>query len=138
MTAARLSVAARSKAALPAVAATMGPAYHPAAPFHSAGVHRQPSTDRRFRMSIEAVQAFRDRVANDSALQKTCADAIQREDFQRVVTAGAALGFEFTGVEVQQCLASEELSDQELELVAGGGNKGGQFPAGTTLPRNMT
>ncbi|RYF35167.1 MAG: Nif11-like leader peptide family natural product precursor [Comamonadaceae bacterium] len=86
-------------------------------------------------MSIEAVQAFRAHVTGDAALQKTCADAIQRNDFQRVVEAGAARGFTFTATEVQQCLGTEELSDEELELVAGGGNTGTKEPMPTVGPR---
>ncbi|QJW83620.1 Nif11-like leader peptide family natural product precursor [Ramlibacter terrae] len=73
-------------------------------------------------MSVEAVQAFRSLVAGDPALQKTCAAAIAARDPQRVVDAAAARGLVFTAAELQAVLADGELSDMELEMVAGGGS----------------
>lgn len=89
-------------------------------------------------MSVEAVQAFRARVASNPELQKACTQALRSGNIQSIIDAGAVHGHNFTAADLQQCMDAGELSDQELELVAGGGNKGGIFPEGTTPPRNMT
>ncbi|AFY58613.1 bacteriocin propeptide, TIGR03798 family/class IIb bacteriocin, lactobin A/cerein 7B family [Rivularia sp. PCC 7116] len=80
-------------------------------------------------MSIEAVNKFLDKVAQDSTIQEELAQAMQAEnDRQAVVDLGAKHGFEFTGdelvteIEKRQKAAAEsgELSEEELEAVAGG------------------
>lgn len=65
------------------------------------------------------LEAFRARVAEDSDLQEqvsACRDAAS------VVALGQREGFEFTAASVETLLNDGELSDFELELVAGGGS----------------
>ena len=80
-------------------------------------------------MSIQAVNQFLEKVAQDNKIQEELAQAMQAEnDRQAVVELGAKNGFEFTGEELmteiekrQQAAAdSGELSEEELEAVAGG------------------
>ena len=80
-------------------------------------------------MSIEAVNQFLEKVAQDSKIQEELAQAMQAEDDrQAVVELGAKHGFEFTGEELmtevekrqQAAIDSGELSEEELEAVAGG------------------
>ncbi|QJW84031.1 Nif11-like leader peptide family natural product precursor [Ramlibacter terrae] len=72
-------------------------------------------------MSLEAIHAFRSALASDPALQKLCGHASATGDAQSVVDAAAARGFTFSVSELEEVLADGELSDSELELVAGGG-----------------
>ncbi|MGD1913915.1 MAG: Nif11-like leader peptide family natural product precursor [Rivularia sp. (in: cyanobacteria)] len=81
-------------------------------------------------MSIDAVNQFLEKVAQDSKIQEELAQLIQAEDHQRqaVVELGAKYGFEFSGDELmaevekrqQAAVNSGELSEEELESVAGG------------------
>ena len=80
-------------------------------------------------MSIQAVNQFLEKVAQDSKIQEELAQAMQAEDDrQAVVELGAKHGFEFTGEELmteiekrqQAAIDSGELSEEELEAVAGG------------------
>ena len=80
-------------------------------------------------MSIEAVNQFLEKVAQDSKIQEELAQAMQAEDDrQAVVELGSKHGFEFTGEELmtevekrqQAAIDSGELSEEELEAFAGG------------------
>ncbi|AFY58611.1 bacteriocin propeptide, TIGR03798 family [Rivularia sp. PCC 7116] len=80
-------------------------------------------------MSIEAVNKFLDKVAQESKIQEELAQAMQAEnDRQAVVDLGAKHGFEFTGDELmteiekrqKAAIESGELNEEELEAVAGG------------------
>ncbi|WP_083894164.1 Nif11-like leader peptide family natural product precursor [Rivularia sp. PCC 7116] len=80
-------------------------------------------------MSIEAVNQFLEKVAKDSNIQEELVQAMQAEnDRQAVVELGAKHGFNFTGdelmneIEKRQKAAADsgELSEEELEAVAGG------------------
>lgn len=71
-------------------------------------------------MSLEAVAAFRSALAQDVALQKLCAEAIAARDAQGLAGIAASRGFDFTAAELEESVGDGELSDSELELVAGG------------------
>jgi predicted ribosomally synthesized peptide with nif11-like leader len=89
-------------------------------------------TRRRFLMSIAAVQDFLSKVSDDQALQEELAKAMGAENDREAVTALAqAKGFDFTSDELwqeiqarqseaQERQAAGELTDEELEAVAGG------------------
>ena len=87
-------------------------------------------------MSKQGVQAFRDKVSQIPALQQQVRSAIESgEDLSAAVALGQQYGCEFTREEAQevlQCVRGDELSDFELELVAGGSTKpppsGGKSP----------
>ncbi len=66
-------------------------------------------------MSIEHAREFIKRVKNDPDLFKQAASFKTKEERQK--WAGG-LGYDFTGEELKQ--ASAELTDEDLELVAGG------------------
>jgi predicted ribosomally synthesized peptide with nif11-like leader len=80
-------------------------------------------------MSIESVNQFLQKVAQDTQLQEEIAKAMESEnDRQAVVELGAKYGYQFTsdelGQEIQKnqqaAVDSGELSEDELEAVAGG------------------
>ena len=83
-------------------------------------------------MTISAVQEFLDKVAEDEALQAELSQALEAENDRQAVTELAqSKGYEFSPeelwaevqkrqAEAQQSQESEELSDRELEAVAGG------------------
>jgi predicted ribosomally synthesized peptide with nif11-like leader len=71
-------------------------------------------------MSTKAATAFREKIAQSSALQAEVADAVRKDPNGGVVALGQRHGFEFTGEEVLSILNGSELSDFELGLVAGG------------------
>lgn len=83
-------------------------------------------------MSIAAVQDFLSKVSDDQALQEELAKAMGAENDREAVTALAhAKGFDFTSDELwqeiqarqseaQERQAAGELTDEELEAVAGG------------------
>ncbi|QJW83785.1 Nif11-like leader peptide family natural product precursor [Ramlibacter terrae] len=73
-------------------------------------------------MSLEAIQAFRSAVATEPALQQVCASG----NVQAVVDAAAARGYAFSAGELATALRDAELSDSELEMVAGGSSDGGK------------
>ncbi|QJW83727.1 Nif11-like leader peptide family natural product precursor [Ramlibacter terrae] len=77
-------------------------------------------------MSLEAVNAYRAALTTDPALQESARLAVAANDPQQVVQAAAAQGFTFTVGELRAALTDSELSDSELELVAGGGQIGCQ------------
>ncbi|MBB4955146.1 putative ribosomally synthesized peptide with nif11-like leader [Agrobacterium vitis] len=75
-------------------------------------------------MSMEAMQAFYQKVQSEEALQKEAEQAVQ-QGAAAVVALAAREGFEFSEAEVAVELAAlaagqEELSDSDLDLVAGG------------------
>lgn len=80
-------------------------------------------------MSKEAAMAFRDKVCKTPALQQQVKAAIESgSDLTEAVRLGKTCGCEFTAEEAAeclQCLGSDELSEFELEMVAGGAGKGG-------------
>ena len=69
-------------------------------------------------MSSDDLQDFRRRVQIDLRLH----DALKRARAEATVAVGASAGFTFTAEEVLSSVdeASTELSDQQLEAVAGG------------------
>ena len=69
-------------------------------------------------MSLESLQAFRRKVQIDSQLHQS----LRRARAAATVAAGASAGFEFTVDEVLSLVeeATAELSDEQLEAVAGG------------------
>ena len=83
-------------------------------------------------MSIEAVNQFLTKVAEDQELQAELAQAMEAEnDRQAATELGAKHGFKFTSEELASEIANRqskfqtqqsanELSEEELECVAGG------------------
>ncbi|MBB4955145.1 putative ribosomally synthesized peptide with nif11-like leader [Agrobacterium vitis] len=76
-------------------------------------------------MSMDAMQAFYSKVQSEEALQNEAEQAV-RQGAAAVVALGAREGFAFSEAEVVAGLAAlaadeEELSDRDLDLVAGGG-----------------
>ncbi len=75
-------------------------------------------------MSKEAALAFRDKVAETPQLQAQVRRAIEAgESLDEAVRLGKQNGFEFTVAEAQEAMSNfgtSELSDFELEMVAGG------------------
>ena len=69
-------------------------------------------------MSLDDLQSFRRRVQLDSQLH----DALKKARAEATVVVGASGGFSFTADEVLSSVdeASTELSDEQLEAVAGG------------------
>lgn len=75
-------------------------------------------------MSIDALEKFYQHVQNNAALESEATAALQ-EGAAAVVTLAEREGFSFTSEELSIALAhhaasNDELSDEELELVAGG------------------
>ena len=79
-------------------------------------------------MSIEAVNQFLEKVTQDNQLQEELTKAMEAEDDRQAVTDLANnKGYQFTVEELmaeiekrQKALESGELSEEELESVAGG------------------
>ncbi|AFY58614.1 bacteriocin propeptide, TIGR03798 family [Rivularia sp. PCC 7116] len=80
-------------------------------------------------MSVEAVNQFLTKVAEDAQLQEELAKAMQSENDRQAVTELANnKGYDFTGDELMQEIEKRqqaaadagELSEEELEAVAGG------------------
>ncbi len=84
-------------------------------------------------MSMSAVQEFLTKVSEDQALQEQIAKAMESDnDRQSVTDLARSKGFDFTADELGQEISNREaearqkaeageLSDDELEAVAGGG-----------------
>lgn len=75
-------------------------------------------------MSLDALEKFYEHVRNDKTLEQEATAALQ-EGASAVVKLGEREGFSFTTEELTVALAhhaatNDELSDDELELVAGG------------------
>ena len=80
-------------------------------------------------MSKESALKFRDKINASPELQAKVRNAFsQGKDLSEMVALGAQNGFAFTAEEAQEALAGAgegELSDFELEMVAGGSLKPG-------------
>ena len=77
-------------------------------------------------MSLEQANAFRDYVSQNEGVQKEIRSALMTES-AKVSEIAAKHGFTFTSEEGQQAWASaqdNELSDFELDMVAGGSRSG--------------
>ncbi len=69
-------------------------------------------------MSIESAKAFLKKLASDESFKKKIEGAASDEERQKIVKEA---GFEFTKDEIKQVVGdSAELSDSDLEKVAGG------------------
>ena len=78
-------------------------------------------------MSLDQANAFRDYVAQTDDVQKEIRSALMTES-AKVSEIAAKHGFTFTSEEGQQtwdAAQDNELSDFELDMVAGGGGYGG-------------
>ena len=78
-------------------------------------------------MSLDQANAFRDYVSQNEDVQKEIRSALMTES-AKVSEIAAKHGFTFTSEEGQQAWESaqdNELSDFELDMVAGGGNARG-------------
>jgi len=71
-------------------------------------------------MSSDAFEKFRAAIAADAALQAQCLAALQAGDVQQVLDLARAQGCAFTAEEATAALDQAELTDLELEVVAGG------------------
>jgi predicted ribosomally synthesized peptide with nif11-like leader len=67
---------------------------------------------REFYQRMEEDEAFRAEIAIDGTLKDTIAD--------RVVAVAARHGYEFTAADYAAAMEDSELSDSELEKIAGG------------------
>ena len=78
-------------------------------------------------MSLDQANAFREYVSQNEDVQKEIRSALMTES-AKVSEIAAKHGFSFTSEEGEQAWESaqdNELSDFELDMVAGGGNSGG-------------
>ena len=78
-------------------------------------------------MSLDQANAFRDYVSQNEDVQKEIRSALMTES-AKVSEIAAKHGFSFTSEEGQQAwdaAQDNELSDFELDMVAGGGNARG-------------
>lgn len=75
-------------------------------------------------MSIESVKGFYESLTNDQALQERVKSA---DDSVAIVQIASEKGYDFTDQELeramQEAIVEGELSEQELEAVAGGTGK---------------
>jgi predicted ribosomally synthesized peptide with nif11-like leader len=73
-------------------------------------------------MSVEAVDAFFAKMAEDEALQDAYSSAVDRATRAAAVELAAEHGLEFTAEELGTAMESQmaELSDEQLDAVAGG------------------
>jgi len=71
-------------------------------------------------MSTEAFERFRAVLAADAALQGQCLRLLQSGDLSAVLDLARAQGCDFRLEEAAAALQGAELSDLELEVVAGG------------------
>ena len=79
-------------------------------------------------MSLDQANAFRDYVAQSDDVQREIRSALMTES-EKVSEIAAKHGFIFTSEEAEQAWESaqdNELSDFELDMVAGGRNGGGR------------
>ena len=78
-------------------------------------------------MSLDQANAFRDYISQNEDVQKEIRSALMTES-AKVSEIAAKHGFTFIAEEGQQAwdaAQDNELSDFELDMVAGGGNSGG-------------
>ena len=79
-------------------------------------------------MSLEQAHAFRDYVAQNAEVQREISSALMREG-AKISEIAANHGFSFTSLEGEQAWESAqdyELSDFELDMVAGGNARTGR------------
>ncbi len=69
-------------------------------------------------MSIESAKAFMEKVATDEDFRKEVGEIATAEERMAFVTAA---GFDFTKGELENVCEKMPLTDDELELLAGGG-----------------
>ncbi len=69
-------------------------------------------------MSIESAKAFMEKVATDEDFRKEVGEIATAEERMAFVTAA---GFDFTIEELENVQQKMQLTDEELELVAGAG-----------------
>lgn len=83
-------------------------------------------------MSVEAIEQFRAQVAADPALQARLVEALDTGP-DAIAALGKSCGHDFTSAEaaaaVDRARSDGELSDFELELVAGGDAGGSGCPS---------
>ena len=72
-------------------------------------------------MSIESAKAFLERVKNDEDFRK---ELEKKPSVEERIEFAKAQGFDFTTEEIDSL--KDELSDEELDAVAGGWSTGGQ------------
>ena len=72
-------------------------------------------------MSVDSTKAFLERVKNDEDFRKEVGAQTSKEERMKFVKAQ---GFDFTKEEIDSL--KDELSDEELDAVAGGWSTGGQ------------
>jgi predicted ribosomally synthesized peptide with nif11-like leader len=84
-------------------------------------------------MSVDNVKAFFEKAADDDALQQKLKALAEREEavYADLVETASAAGFDFTKEDARKARVASvrELSEEELEQVAGGG----QFSACTVV-----
>lgn len=84
-------------------------------------------------MSVEAIDKFRSQVAADPGLQPRFVEALKAGP-EALAALGRACGHEFSAAEasatVDRATTEGELTDFELELVAGGDAGGSTMPQG--------
>ena len=93
-------------------------------------------------MSVESIDQFYQEVMQEPALLQQFQSAPDRESLVNIaVEMSQQKGYSFTVAEVEQALAAQsaasetgELSDQQLEAVAGGGSKEEQQKRATGTP----
>jgi predicted ribosomally synthesized peptide with nif11-like leader len=81
-------------------------------------------------MAQQALDQFRSLLALDPALQSVVRQAVQVGSAQGVLAAAADRGLPITEAELADALADGELSDLELELVAGGSKSNATYHDG--------
>ncbi|MCP3953015.1 MAG: Nif11-like leader peptide family natural product precursor [Desulfobacterales bacterium] len=69
-------------------------------------------------MSIESAKTFMERVVNDEDFRKEVGELATAEERMAFVTAA---GFDFTNEELETVRAKQQLTDEELETLSGGG-----------------
>ncbi len=86
-----------------------------------------------------AVQGFFTKVTTDAALQAACSEAVTRGDAEAIVRLGAEAGFSFTLDDLKQAWEEQaaELTDEDLEKVAGGTGAFAQGGIGILKPGNI-
>ena len=74
-------------------------------------------------MSVETAKAFMQHIENTEAFA-SIQDAFDAEtkawDADKLVAHGKTAGFEFSAEDIQAILAADELSDEDLDQIAGG------------------
>lgn len=82
-------------------------------------------------MSQQAFSDFRAMANSNPAIAQACIEAVKAGGQRAVINVGRKHGFEFTEDEAVDAISHSELSDAELELVAGGIPNSGYGSGGT-------